>query len=581
MKFSNLSVKTRLFAMIAIMGLALIVVGGLGLRALDAASDSLTSVIEDRLKPIQWITAVNSIGETNLVLLDAALLSGNAAQAKELAEQYRQTAIQSETLWKQYTSTEMADGEQDLADAFWRARSEYIGNRNRALEALAANRIDEARSLRTGEVARTFAAQQQPMAALLDLQEKAAAQDQQRFGTELAATRNISIAAIVIGLALALVVGIAIMRSIMRALGQAVNVAERIAEGKLNNAMTIDSNDEFGRLLRALQNMDGMLTQIVSEVRSSAAAVGHAARELSVGNDDLSQRTQEQASALEETASSMEEMTATVKQNSDNARQANELAANARMQADHGGKVVERAVGAMVEINEASRQIADIISVIDGIAFQTNLLALNAAVEAARAGEQGRGFAVVASEVRSLAQRSANAAKEIKELIGNSVAKVEAGSALVNESGQTLQDIVAGVKKVAEIVAAISAASDEQAAGIEQVNTAVTQMDSVTQQNAALVEQAAAASKSMEERTRQLVKQTEYFSVANQGGAVAAPTPVVEETSARSAPVSSIAALRDRTASASRRPAIRKVPAQQSGNLAVKAAADESTWQEF
>ena len=266
-----------------------------------------------------------------------------------------------------------------------------------------------------------------------------------------------------------------------------------------------------------MQDMDGKLSDIVGSVRIGADSVGSAARQISSGNDDLSQRTQEQASALEETASSMEEMTATVKQNADNARQASQLAVGAREQADRGGNVVGRAVSAMSEISDSSRRIADIIDVIDEIAFQTNLLALNAAVEAARAGEQGRGFAVVATEVRNLAQRSATAAKEIKDLIGDSVEKVKAGTVLVDESGKSLTEIVASVKRVADIVAEISAASEEQASGIDQVNNAVTQMDTTTQQNAALVEEAAAASKAMEQQAQLLVEKVSYFAVTGGG----------------------------------------------------------------
>ena len=246
------------------------------------------------------------------------------------------------------------------------------------------------------------------------------------------------------------------------------------------------------------------LSTLVSQTRSSAESIYTASNEVSIGTDDLSQRTEEQASSLEETASSMEEMTSTVKQNADNAKQANQLAAQAREVAEKGGSVVSNAVTSMEEINKASKRIADIISVIDEIAFQTNLLALNAAVEAARVGEQGRGFAVVAAEVRNLAGRSATAAKEIKALVQDSVQKVQEGSALVNQSGQQLEDIVNSVKKVADIISEISAASQEQSVGIEQVNKAIIQMDQITQQNAALVEETAAASVAMTEQSKEL-----------------------------------------------------------------------------
>jgi len=271
----------------------------------------------------------------------------------------------------------------------------------------------------------------------------------------------------------------------------------------------------FEAMSRGVNQLADNMAEVVAKVKGVAAEVHRGADEISTGNANLSQRTEEQSSSLEETASSMEEMTTTVKQNADNAGQANQLAMAARDQAEKGGSVVNQAVKAMSDINDSSKKIADIIGVIDDIAFQTNLLALNAAVEAARAGEQGRGFAVVASEVRSLAGRSATAAKEIKELIQDSVRKVEDGSVLVTQSGQTLEKIVASVKKVSDIVAEIAAASREQSSGIEQVNRAVMQMDELTQQNAALVEEATAASQAMAEQARGLTQMLDRYRVGN------------------------------------------------------------------
>ncbi|MGW8247880.1 MAG: methyl-accepting chemotaxis protein [Acidiferrobacterales bacterium] len=282
-------------------------------------------------------------------------------------------------------------------------------------------------------------------------------------------------------------------------------------DGDLTKRLDDDGKDEIGRIAGAFNEFTNKIHDVLVTVKIASADIVTASKEIAMGNTNLSQRTEEQASSLEETASSMEEMTGTVKQNADSASEARQLAEANRQRAVVGAEVVTRTVSAMNEINSSSTRIGDIISTIDGIAFQTNLLALNAAVEAARAGEQGRGFAVVASEVRSLAQRSAEAAKEIKELIEDSVGKVKAGTQLVDESGKTLDDIIAGTQKMADIVAEIAAASIEQASGIDQVNNAVTQMDNMTQDNAALVEEAAAASRSMEDQAQVLMEQVNYF----------------------------------------------------------------------
>nr|WP_308494608.1 methyl-accepting chemotaxis protein [Duganella rivi] len=330
---------------------------------------------------------------------------------------------------------------------------------------------------------------------------------------------------------LAIVVGavaaVRIARGLLRQLGgepdYAAAVAGRIASGDLTVVVDTRSNDN-NSMLHAMKMMRDALAKIVAEVRTGTETIASASSQIASGNQDLSSRTEQQASSLEETASSMEELTSAVRANNDNARQANQLAQSASAVAQQGGAVVSQVVDTMGAINESSRKIVDIISVIDGIAFQTNILALNAAVEAARAGEQGRGFAVVASEVRTLAQRSASAAKEIKELIGTSVEKVEIGSKLVEQAGHTMDEVVASVQRVTDIMAEISTAGDEQSAGIEQINQAVSEMDTVTQQNAALVEEAAAAAEAMQNQAANLERVVSVFQV---DGMQRAAAPVV------------------------------------------------------
>ena len=389
---------------------------------------------------------------------------------------------------------------------------------------------------------------------------------------------SIAIAVSVVAIALIILMGISLIRKIVSSLEYAVDIAETVAKGDLTRNIDVSSNDEVGQLLSSLNTMNSSLATLVSSVRVSTDSINAASTEIATGNMDLSSRTESQASSLEETASSLEELTSTVKQNADNARQANQLASNASETARKGGTVVGEVVETMNEINDSARKIVDIIGVIDGIAFQTNILALNAAVEAARAGEQGRGFAVVAAEVRSLAQRSATAAKEIKVLIDDSVGKVQRGTELVSQAGSTIQEVVQSVQHVSDVVSEISAASQEQTAGIDQINVAVTQMDETTQQNAALVEQAAAAASALQDQAHALSVIVDGFKVSQQSGNAAAGF-----SAGGSRPAVAQAAPAPAARKPAARPALKAVPAPRAPAPARAKPKDDDAgdWEEF
>jgi methyl-accepting chemotaxis protein len=357
---------------------------------------------------------------------------------------------------------------------------------------------------------------------LLALQRKTIDQLNQHVAEIATQSANLLIVLEVLALALGITCAWYLTTGITRPLNTAVDISRRVAEGDLSVEITVTTKDEAGQLLQALKDMNISLRNIVGNVRVGTDTIATASSQIASGNLDLSNRTEQQAGSLEETASAMEQLTSTVKQNADNARQANQLAVSASEVAIQGGSVVGQVINTMSAINDSSKKIVDIISVIDGIAFQTNILALNAAVEAARAGEQGRGFAVVASEVRSLAQRSSAAAKEIKTLIDDSVSKVDVGSKLVGQAGSTMEEVVSSVKRVTDIVGEISSASQEQSTGIEEVNRAIAQMDESTQQNAALVEEAAAAAQSLQEQAGKLAELVSVFNIGNTAG-LAAP----------------------------------------------------------
>ncbi len=366
-------------------------------------------------------------------------------------------------------------------------------------------------------------------------------------------------------LMLAVLVAWVISRSITRPLGESVGVVRRVASGNLSSRIDVQGNDEPADVLRALREMNDGLASMVRQIRSGAETIAVGAGQVAAGNQQLSSRTEEHASSLEETASTLEEFTTTVKQNAAHARNASELAGRASLTAERGGEVVSKVVTTMQEVTQSSKRISDIIAVIDGISFQTNILALNAAVEAARAGEQGRGFAVVASEVRSLAQRSAASAKEIRGLIEDSVGRVEAGAKLVEQAGRTMEELVTSVKRVAEIMTEIAAASHEQSSGIEQINNAITQMDNVVQMNASVVEEATAAATSMANQATALARSVAQFQLSDEPQATRTPgTPSTEPLPAR------------RSLAPERRPAAGTVPREK----ALAHVGDED-WKEF
>jgi methyl-accepting chemotaxis protein len=443
-----------------------------------------------------------------------------------------------------YRALISSQAEQELYDSFTGDWKQYLQTHVQVLAHSRKNENAEARALLQGESQALFDRSSQTLVKLVDLNQQGADASAEHAQSAYSTARGLLFLSSGFAVALATVLAVVLTRGLIQQLGgepgDVVRFAKAISEGDLNASLATRNGDSTS-IVAAMQSMRSRLTEIVVNVRGASDSVSSGARQLSMGNDDLSQRTQEQAAALEETASSMEEMTATVKQNSDNANQANLLASSARTHAERGGDVMTSAVKAMNDINSSSRKIADIIGVIDEIAFQTNLLALNAAVEAARAGEQGRGFAVVATEVRNLAQRSASAAKEIKSLIEDSVDKVRTGTELVDQSGKALSEIMESIKKVSDIVAEMAAASREQATGIEQVNTAVAQMDETTQQNAALVEEAAAAAKSMEQQAQQVVAEVSFFRVQSVNVPAARQLEAPEMTSKRTARIMPLA----------------------------------------
>ena len=509
----NLKIGSRLGLAFALILCLMVAVAGVGLASLAGADRTLTNIMENDTKKV---ILVNSMSEeahiVARVIRTVVLLNDVEAKGAEARKiQSVRTAYDGYRAELQKLSTSDTDAE--LLAKIDAAAKEASSVNSQVLE-LAANLEDEAAMVMLlSQSAPKMAVWQGFLDDYIELQ--TAAMLESKFEASAAVERATTLLALLTVLAIGLgsVAAWLITRSITQPMARAIDLASHIRDGDLTSKMELVGRDEASQLLAAMGDMQISLARVVSEVRNNADNVATASSQIAQGNADLSQRTEQQASALEQTAATMEELGSTVRQNADNAQQANQLAQAASGVAIRGGAVVGQVVETMKGIGDSSRRIADIIGTIDGIAFQTNILALNAAVEAARAGEHGRGFAVVASEVRSLAQRSAEAAKEIKGLISASAERVEQGTTLVDQAGQTMNEVVLSIRRVADIVGEISAASSEQSNGIAQVGQAVNQMDQTTQQNAALVEESAAAAESLKTQAGTLVQAVSNFRV--------------------------------------------------------------------
>ncbi|MHB1332853.1 MAG: methyl-accepting chemotaxis protein [Sulfuriferula sp.] len=514
----NLSIKSRLVFVIGFLSMLLLGIGIMGLVSLNSANNALKNVYEDRMVTVGHLDElVRLINKNQLIVAETivgqmgAFSEGPSVIGKQMDEAEK-VIKEIDTVWQGYMKTKLNPEEKKLADIFIASRIKYgRGGLRPAMAALRAADIQQAGEIVQGPMKDGYKEVRKNIDALIQYQMDEAKLDFENTQSMYATVRNIAIAAILGGVLLAAFFGIWLIRAISGPLNEAIRVAKSVAAGDLTQTIVVHSKDETGQLMQAMKDMNESLVQIVGQVRNGTETIAVASRQIASGNADLSARTESQASSLEETASSMEELTGTVKQNAEHARHANQLVGSTAEIAANGGQLVGQVVTTMASIKSSSRKIADIIGVIDGIAFQTNILALNAAVEAARAGEQGRGFAVVAAEVRNLAQRSAGAAKEIKTLISDSVEQVDVGSKLVDEAGEAMDDIVTSVELVVDIISGIASASQEQSSGIEQVNQAVGQMDETTQQNAALVEQAAAAAESLQDQAAKLAQAVSIF----------------------------------------------------------------------
>jgi methyl-accepting chemotaxis protein len=586
---ANLKIGARLGLAFGVLLLLLVTLIAAGMVNMSRIQGHLDEIVNDNMYKTKLVNTMSEsvhivarVLRTIVILEDRPVEDGQFSKIVAARKAYGEA-------WEALEKTPASERGKAIRAKIYELAEVARTLNTRAIELGLANKTAEATAVLIKEAGPATQKWQEALDENLALQEENTKKDVESAQSAYAAARTLMICLGVAALLIGVFATILITRSITRPLNVAMGVAKRIAEGDLTEEVNVAGKDETAVLLGSLKTMQGNLTSTIVEIKSAADTINTASGEIASGNTDLSQRTEEQASSIEETASSMEELTSTVKQNAENAKQANQLAVGASDVAVRGGDVVKQVVQTMSSISESSKKIVDIISVIDGIAFQTNILALNAAVEAARAGEQGRGFAVVAGEVRNLAQRSAAAAKEIKELISNSVAKVDTGTELVAQAGKTMDEIVTSVKRVTDIMSEITAASQEQSTGIEQVNQAVSQMDEVTQQNAALVEQAAAAAESLNEEAQNLTRSVAVFKLGHgqqaRSSVTRAAVPVGEGSLERAAGATNgierRAAERPKNVARLPKAKAQTAVAKTSASAASKKTGTDDEWQEF
>ena len=516
---NHFKISTRVTLLAGLLSLLVLAMGCAGLWGISRSNTAMQAMYENNLQATGQIGQIQALLLRNRLALAVALVTPDAATIASSTTEVEANIVAISKLWKTYMAQPHSADEVLLAKSFAEHRARFVEQGLRpTIAALRASDIEAATHLVTQVVRPLYDPVREHIHALVQQQLDQAHMAYQAADTRYATLRATAIGAIVSGLLFALLFATTLVRGISRSLGQAINAAETIAQGDLSQTIVVQGHDEATQVLRALAAMQQQLTGIVANIRAGGENVASASSQIFTGNSDLASRTEQQASALEQTAAAMEQLNATVQQNADNSRQAHQLAANASAVAVKGGDVMGQVVVTMHDIHTASGKISDIIGVIDSIAFQTNILALNAAVEAARAGSEGRGFAVVAAEVRHLAKRSADAAKEIKDLIQSSVERVGQGTTLVNTAGATMQEAVAAIQRVTTLMTDISAAGVEQSSGMGQIGEAVQHLDQSTQQNAALVEELSAAARSLQEQAQIQVQTIAVFTLAGDGG---------------------------------------------------------------